>query len=564
MEVSTSSEYQKPGLLTKEFWAPPSKRGLDFYLERTQVEAKDLEGKKILNLGAGGDNLGIELKSKGVSTQVTNIDLKYPRTLLGQTEIQGINLTPERAVKADISRLPLGNESVDVEFASESLTRWVSKDRQPQGFLEAVRVLKEGGSLYAFVFDWQSVKPTDVFTAVKSQFPSTQFEFDTKRKTLKITKAETNEPFENNTAPDPEVMLNSISSELLRKDISVLLSVAIQDVDNNRDSRRSVSSVVNSLTNIDLRKLTYTDASESDWESATKLLVTCVDAGDEFAGNSAFQRARKLVVNQALIMPERFTPKKGPELLKVAQEFDPDKAATLDKIRALQDALIYPTWFSDNANELNWLRENNPEGWRIAVNILRKNAISLGDDEKKAPLDYFKRELDLAKKGDQDATKRLEIFRILGHHYETDEVWSRFTQYHDPSVFGVAEYWSSSTFAGPIENIKRMFRKQMTLGDRELIADSRSDGNPQEFAKALIKILETPQDSLRNKIVLEQTLRLQECPSCYGYMAGFKAQKLLQETLEPDAQNVQNYDGKRVDFALKTKQTLRDLGYKVF
>lgn len=550
----------KPKFSMKETLAPSSLRGIDFYLNHSQLDPKSLDGKQIVNLGAGGDDLGQELKLLGVESKVVNIDLKYPRTIFGQKEINGTKLTPNDAVRANMLRLPLATNSMDVVFASDSLTRWVGKDRQPIGFNEAVRVLAPEGKMYAFEFDWQSIKPTEVFTSIKSEYPNSQFEYDDKRKTLRITKAESFQAFGENVPTDPEKIFNSISNEPLKKDLLSLLALASENVDENGSSRAKVMSFIEQHLKDDVRKIAYPDVENGDWEKFDHIVATCVDAGNEFGNNSAFQRARKLVLETTLIQPEKFASKISPELLKIAQNLDPDKAATLDKIRAFDKAITTDTWFSLNKNEINWLRENDPQGWRFAIFTLRKNAITLTDQEKQQSLSYFEDILSRTKQGDPNAKKTMDIFRILGSDYKTDEVWSNFTKYHDPSVYGVAEYWSSSAFVGPIETIKRASIKEMNLQGKIITVNDRSNGNPEEYVNAIIKILKIPQNELRNKIVYEQTIRLNQCPSCYGYEGGFRTQKLLQETLNDESLNIQ-YDQKRVEFASKIRQLLKNNGY---
>ena len=180
------------------------------------------------------------------------------------------------------------------------------------------------------------------------------------------------------------------------------------------------------------------------------------------------------------------------------------------------------------------------------------NTHNTPDQEKIGPAKYFKDLLDQANKGDEKANKVLGIFRVLCDMYQTDEVLSEFTRYNDPSIYGLAEIWSSSSFKplfiNAAVNIQRSFRKPMEIGNRTIYTHSRNDGNSKEFMQAIIKILETPQSKLRNKVVYEQTIRLQMCPTCYGGMEGFRTQRLLQETLKPDAEN-ETFDPKRVEFA---------------
>jgi hypothetical protein len=67
-----------------------------------------------------------------------------------------------------------------------------------------------------------------------------------------------------------------------------------------------------------------------------------------------------------------------------------------------------------------------------------ENYLTLNDGERKRVANYFQ---NLIKLGD---VEKMEVFRVLGHMYETDPVLSQFMNLHDMSVYRTAEYWGSS------------------------------------------------------------------------------------------------------------------------
>lgn len=537
-------------LSLKERLSVSSKRGLDYYLDHTGLKPEDLEGKTILNLGAGGDDLSDDLKQGyNLNAPVINIDLKYPRKVFWMTSISDVSLTPQNPIKADVAHLPIPEQCADLAFASNSISRWLSKNRQPEAYTEAVRAIKEGGRLYVFELDWQSTKPTDVYLAIKARYPNTEVSYDKKRKTLTVEKLKSYQPFsEKVELPNFKDLYESIESEELKKVLLDFINASLKDVDSSFGERIQYRQFMGALTASEFRDSFR--ASDNDWKNLERLLVACVDAGGELGNNSVFQRARKLVVKEAIIYPEKFSVNRGDKLLKVAQEFNPDLAATKDKLRALTEAFLMPTWASTNQEQLRWVGEHDPQGWRLATGTLKKNVLSLEDAEKGQVRDYFRGLLLEAKAGGKTAKYKLEIFRVLGNHFKTDEVWSEFTQYNDPSLYGTAEYRSSSAFKGPVTEIKRSFKKTPIYAEVEIFVDSRSDADPTEYAKEIVALLQIPSDKLRNKLVYDQTVRLQICPTCYGYAGGFRAQRLLQETLSGESDENLVYDPKRVDFAL--------------
>lgn len=337
-----------------------------------------------------------------------------------------------------------------------------------------------------------------LYLETKRKNPNMSFEYYDRDPVVKITNEPVFQQFEGGEAKKATEYLDEIKDERLKDNLSRILTVATQNVDLNGDERRQISSTVGGITNDYLRATYFPDATPEDWNNAEKLIVACVDAGDEFSNNSAFQRARSLVTREAMIHSSTFNVNKSSELLDtILEDFNPDLASNKDKLKAFDEAITSQTWFSENEQELKDLRELSPEGANIAVKILRKNATQLTDEEKKAPAEYFINLVSAAKKGDSKAQEQLDIFRIIGDQYETDEVYSQFTQYNDPSVYGLAKIWASS-WAKPVyklygffSSLARMSRgRTLTIRGREIDTSSmRNDSNSVEHAQAIIKIL---------------------------------------------------------------------------
>lgn len=414
-----------------------------------------------------------------------------------------------------------------------------------------------------------------LYLETKRKKPNMSFAHYDRDLDVKITNAEVFQQFEGNDQKGPNEYLDAIKDPSLKENLSIILAVATENVDLNAEERTRISDTVRGITNKNLRLAYFPNASNGDWGNTDNLIVACVDAGNEFSNNSAFQRARGLVTRESMIHSSTFNVDKNPELLDVIlEDFNPDLASNNDKLKAFEDAMIDATWFSENRQELNDLQELNPKGARIAVKILRENATKLDDKNKLVAAEYFMNLVADYKKGNTDAQKQLEIFRLIGDKYETDEVYSFFTQYNDPSVYGLAKIWASS-WAKPVHKLygfwSSLARKTrgspLVIRDREIdTSDMRNDSNPIEYAQAIVKILKTPQKNLEKKITKEQTARLHMCPSCYGGKSGFESQKKIQGALSvSDNDNEKGigseFDEKRVDFAVEVMQKLRKDGY---
>ena len=442
--------------------------------------------------------------------------------------------------------------------------------------LARVDQLKQGEEVSIPIHEIGKDRVQTLYLETKRKHPNVDFKYFDKDPDVKITNAEVFQQFEGDgIKKGPDEYLDAIVDQSLKTNLSIILAVATNNVDLNENERRQISSTVGGITNDYLRDTYFPNATDEDWNNAEKLIVACVDAGDEFSNNSAFQRARSLVTREAMVRSNTFSVNISPELLDVIlEDFNPDLASNKDKLRAFDEAITSQTWFSENEQELKDLKELSPEGADIAIKVLRKNATLLTDEEKKAPAEYFVNLVAAAKKGDSKAQEQLDIFRLIGDQYETDEVYSRFTQYNDPSVYGLAKIWASS-WAKPVYKaygffscLARMSRgSPLTIRGREIdTSDMRNDSNSIEHAQAIIKILKTPQKNLEKKITQEQAARLHMCPSCYGGRSGFETQKKIQGALDVSVENeaeevAPSFDEKRVDFAVEVMQKLRKDGY---
>ncbi len=129
---------------------PSTSRNLNTYLKATHLKADDLADKRILNLGAGLSNLEQDLLELGISSQVINLDINYISSrkyfwwnLLFKMRLDDF---PNNAIRADMDKIPLKDKSVDLTFASSSMSLWLPYEKTGQALSEAIRVTK--GNIY--------------------------------------------------------------------------------------------------------------------------------------------------------------------------------------------------------------------------------------------------------------------------------------------------------------------------------------------------------------------------------------------------------------------------------
>jgi hypothetical protein len=170
----------------KEWFAPPSSANLNSHSKHWDFNPSGLEGKTILNLGAGGDDLQTELSLKGITARVFNVDLKYPR--FGKRQY-----TPPNPIKADMAALPFGEETFDNIFSYDALLRWLPGSKQVGAIEDAFRTLNPRGTMYLYEVRWNGwIPPINVRKTIsyfENQYAANiRCEYLKDTKTLKISK----------------------------------------------------------------------------------------------------------------------------------------------------------------------------------------------------------------------------------------------------------------------------------------------------------------------------------------------------------------------------------------
>ncbi len=121
-----------------EFLAVPTERPGEFYLSLLALDKKEIGGKTILNIGAGGSDLEADLKEFG--GRVINCDLRYKRGKNGQE-------TKSALVAGDMTQVPLQDNSVDIVVALYA-TGHPPKKLDKTTLTEMVRVAREKVIVY--------------------------------------------------------------------------------------------------------------------------------------------------------------------------------------------------------------------------------------------------------------------------------------------------------------------------------------------------------------------------------------------------------------------------------
>lgn len=135
-------------------------RKLEEYLSYSQLEAEDLQGKVVLNLGSGGSDLEEELRKRKVFPKaVSNIDIAYyyrrGKFLKGwmrplHKRSTGIFIPVDNNVCADMCSLPIADGEIDYCFAVWSLSSYLSEERKSIAIPEIIRVLKPNGRAFVY------------------------------------------------------------------------------------------------------------------------------------------------------------------------------------------------------------------------------------------------------------------------------------------------------------------------------------------------------------------------------------------------------------------------------
>ena len=138
------SEDSKGGWMNKNL-APMTGRKM---LETFNLPNEIFANKKILNIGAGGTDFGLELKSDGVnSAEVTNIDFNYDPSRKSRLWKLIFKLPrsefPQDSVRADWDNLPFNSQQFDISLISFSAALWNEREDFKHTIREAMRVTKD-------------------------------------------------------------------------------------------------------------------------------------------------------------------------------------------------------------------------------------------------------------------------------------------------------------------------------------------------------------------------------------------------------------------------------------
>lgn len=110
------------------------------------LHIREFLGKTILNLGSGSGNLQADLDGHGVRANVISVDFSA-----AALQEAALRRSANRFIAADVSALPLPDESVDLAIATYSLPLWARTPAEMASFFsECRRVVKVGGMLAIF------------------------------------------------------------------------------------------------------------------------------------------------------------------------------------------------------------------------------------------------------------------------------------------------------------------------------------------------------------------------------------------------------------------------------
>jgi len=125
-------------------------RGLSFYSKKLGIEPRELEGKKILDLGSGKtDKFARDLSKNGINCDVVSLN---PDLIDEEKRKEVRAFQHEGKLVAGIGEeLPFQNNSFDGIYALFSASSYSKPSLKPENFSlwtqEALRVLKPGGEI---------------------------------------------------------------------------------------------------------------------------------------------------------------------------------------------------------------------------------------------------------------------------------------------------------------------------------------------------------------------------------------------------------------------------------
>lgn len=143
----------------------------EFILGRLGLKWEDLQGKKILDIGAGPAEIAQVAAKKGI--KVFSLDINRPEDSVGDTEY----------IIADVHHLPLVRESFDLVMAHAAPPALISggKEEAKKVFYEVARVLKSGGE-----FRWGPATDAGLFEEGELFSPKEEKIFSTNQRIARV------------------------------------------------------------------------------------------------------------------------------------------------------------------------------------------------------------------------------------------------------------------------------------------------------------------------------------------------------------------------------------------
>lgn len=153
----------------REKWSRTTGRGLEFYQQLLGLRLEELNGKRLLNIGAGKSNIGPELEAQDIHpAKVVNVDLAYnteqQQGLRGMVTGKRMESLPDNAVAADMRNLPFSAESFDTILHLWSLA-WLNDEDKLPAIQEALRVCALDGEVKIF----PCIRPNTIHSALIQQ-----------------------------------------------------------------------------------------------------------------------------------------------------------------------------------------------------------------------------------------------------------------------------------------------------------------------------------------------------------------------------------------------------------
>lgn len=143
----------------------------EFILGRLGLKWEDLQGKEILDIGAGSAEIAQAAAKKGI--KVFSLDINRPEDYVRDAEY----------IIADAHHLPLVRESFDLVMAHAAPPALISggKEEAKKVFYEAVRVLKPGGE-----FRWGPATDAGLFEEGELFSPQEEKTFSTDQRVTRV------------------------------------------------------------------------------------------------------------------------------------------------------------------------------------------------------------------------------------------------------------------------------------------------------------------------------------------------------------------------------------------